>query len=728
MKKILFAVNIVFLALNLANAKPDEGMWVPMLLKELNEQDMQKNGLKLTAEDIYNINKSSIKDAIVQFGGGCTAEIISKDGLLLTNHHCGYGVIQSHSSVQNDYLTNGFWAMSKEEELRNPGLTATFIVRMEDVTQKVLASVANLDSKEVSRDDMIKEACEKIKDEAIKNTHYEAFIKPFYFGNEYYMFITETFKDIRFVGAPPSSIGKFGGDTDNWMWPRHTGDFSIFRIYAGADNKPAEYAPENKPYHPKYHLTISLDGIEKDDFTMIMGFPGRTQQYLTSYAVNFIATVSNPTRVKIRDERLAIMDADMKANDEVRIKYAAKYAYISNYHKKWIGETRGLMRMGAIEKKREQEEEFLTWVNSDQITKIKYGSLMEEYKNNYASLEKVAYCRDYYLDAIFGIEILNYANKYIKFVETYLNPNSTNEDINSEWTKLNDFSQKHFKDYNVLTDKKIFAKMLSMYRENVDKEFQPFVLNQAEKKYKGNYEKWADDLFKTSFMTSEEKSKNVLENLNKKTLNKITKDPAFLVMQSLMKNFSDDVATVYDNIFEDISRLNRIYVEAQRSWNKSKKFYPDANSTMRLSYGKVAEYVPNDGVTYNYFTTLDGIIEKANPNHEDFIVPEKLFALHANKDYGPYADNGNMKVCFIASNHITGGNSGSPIMNASGELVGCVFDMNWEGVMSDIMYDPQTVRSIAVDIRYVLFIIDKFAGAKYLIDEMTISDKPEVHN
>ena len=723
MFKKIISILILTAVLNSLTIKADEGMWLPLLLKQLNESDMQRNGLRLSADDIYNINKSSLKDAVVHFNGGCTAEIISDKGLLLTNHHCGYGVIQGHSTVQNDLLTNGFWAMNASQELKNPGLTATIIVRMEDVTAKVLANIP-ANASDAEKEKKINENTLAIQNEAVKGTHYGAYIRPFFYGNEYYMCITETFRDVRLVGAPPSSIGKFGGDTDNWMWPRHTGDFSIFRIYANKDNKPADYSPDNVPYKPKYHFPISLKDIEKGDFTMVYGFPGRTSEYLSSFAVDMIMNESDPARVKIRETRLAIMDAEMKTSDYVRIQYASKYAGLANYYKKWMGEINGLKKVDAINKKKKFEQEFLLKVNQSNEAKAQYGTLFAQLQKSYSQLSPVNKQYDYYVEAIVGIEAVSYATRYIGLVDS-LNKGKAVQDLQKDIEKLQASSKTFFKDYSKQIDEKICAALLNIYYNNIDKSNQPAIFREIEKKYHAvttfeMFEKYAADVYKKSIFTSAAEANAMLSNIGK-NYKKLQKDPIYQLMRSCYDKFVKEVRPQYYAIDAEVTNLNRIYMKAMRELITEKKYYPDANSTLRVAYGKVDGYYPRDAVYYNHYTTLDGIMEKENPQVDEFVVSPKLKELYLKKDYGAYADKNNeLRIAFCASNHTTGGNSGSPVLNADGHLIGTNFDRNWEGTMSDIMYNPDQVRNIILDIHYTLFVIDKFAGAGYLLNEMTI--------
>jgi hypothetical protein len=717
MKKLsILLIAFNFLILNISKA--DEGMWLPLLLKSLNEADMQSKGLKLTAEDIYSVNKSSLKDAVVHFGGGCTGEIISDQGLLLTNHHCGYGQIQAHSTVANDLLTNGFWAMNQSEELPNPGLTVTFIVRMEDVTAKVLASV-NDGMSDAERDKKISEAITAITKDATAGNKFGAFIRPFYYGNEYYMFVTETFRDIRLVGAPPSSIGKFGGDTDNWMWPRHTGDFSMFRIYANKNNEPADYSKENVPYKPKYVIPVSLKGAEQNDFTLVYGFPGRTTEYLSSFAVDMIMNESDPAKVKIRETRLRILDENMKANDNVRIQYSAKYASLANYWKKWAGEINGLKKLDAINKKKAFEKEFLEKVNADNTAKEKYGNLFSDFEKNYTQFRMLNKQRDYYSEAMLGIEAVNYALTFNETVDAIAGGKKAG-DLSKNIDKLKTDLPAFFKDFDAATDERICAAMLKMISEDLDKSQQADIFNEIAKKYNGDFKKYAKDVYSKTMFTSKEKMTETLNDLDK-SYKKIVKDPVYKLMRSGYLKYFNDVRSKYNDTDARIMTLNRTYMKAMRELVTSKKYYPDANSTLRVAYGKVNGYNPKDGVFYNYYTTLNGLMDKENPLVDEFIVTPKLKELYQKKDYGQYADkNGELRVAFCASNHTTGGNSGSPVFNGEGQLIGTNFDRNWEGTMSDIMYNPDQVRNIVLDVRYTLFVIDKYAGAGYLLNEMKI--------
>ena len=681
-------------------------MWLPMFLQQLNEAEMHAMGLELSAEDIYSINNGSLKDAIVHFGGGCTAEIISSEGLLLTNHHCGYGQIQSHSSVDNDYLTNGFWAKDQTEELTNKGLTATFIKYMKEVTVEVLANETD-NMSENQRKEMIKTVGDSLIAIEIEGTHYEASIKPFFKGNRYFMFVTETFMDVRLVGAPPSSIGKFGSDTDNWMWPRHTGDFSIFRIYADKDNKPAEYSEDNLPYQPNRHLSISTQGVKPGDFTMVYGFPGRTDEYLPAVAVKQITQVLNPAKISIRKTALDIMDKEMRASDDVRIKYASKYASVANYYKKWIGENTGIQKTRGIKRKEEFEAAFMDALNSNEVDP-QYSGLLNLYDSLYDQMESVALARDYFIEIAYrGVEIIKFANKATKFIRT-----GSLEDLE----KFKKSISGHFKNYDANTDALLFDALLHKYHtDQADSEYLPAYFNG--KIYS------ASEVFSKSYFANQEKLEDLFNSSLKKIQKKLSKDPAFIVASALYGHYRDVIHKKYWALEDELDALDRLYIKAMMEVLPDyRNYYPDANSTLRLTYGQVQGVSPIDAVSYGHVTYLEGMMEKYIPGDYEFDLPQKLIDLYESKDFGTYADdNGKLPVCFIATNHTTGGNSGSPALNAKGELVGLNFDRAWEGTMSDINYDASRCRNIMVDARYILFIIDKYANADYLLDEMTIN-------
>lgn len=691
-----------------------EGMWLPLLLKSLNEGEMQSMGMKLTADDIYSVNKSSLKDAIVHFGGFCTAEVISTEGLLLTNHHCGYGQIQSHSSIDNNMLKNGFWAMDKSEELPNPGLFARFIDRIDDVTKLTLAGVKDgMSDKE--RQSIIDKNMEAVKTNYTLESYQDVVIRPFYNGNQYFAFITTTFNDVRLVGAPPESIGKFGSDTDNWVWPRHTGDFSLFRIYAGPDNKPADYSPDNIPYTPKHSLPISLDGVEEDDFTLVFGFPGRTNQYLPGVAVEQTMNTLNPAKIKIRDTALKIIDKYMREDEEVRIQYASKFARVANYWKKWIGENQGLKSTDALGRKAKFEADFV------QNNKSKNGkALLTSFNKAYTDIEEVALTRDYYQEiAIRNIELLNMQRAIRALVNRYTE--NGEKGYTDFLPRIKGYLDGFYKNYQPSIDQEVFAALTEMYGSEVKEKFVPKTLKKAAMMSKEGYRALADDIYSTTLFTDHGKVTKLLELKPEEAIAKIKNDPAYKIGVEWETLYNSSIAAPYSSQKNQIDSLQRIYMQSIIETFPNKKFYPDANSTMRVTYGQVKGYKPKDAVCYTPVTYLDGVIEKYVPGDYEFDVTDKLLELYDTKDYGQYADtNGKVPVCFIGSNHTTGGNSGSPAIDAQGNLIGLNFDRVWEGTMSDINYDPSICRNIMVDARYILFIVDKYAGAGHLIDEMKL--------
>ncbi len=717
MKKLFLLSLLIFAKLFCINARADEGMWLPLLLQQFNEKDMQNMGLKLNAEDIYSVNKTSLKDAIVLFGRGCTGEIVSDEGLLLTNHHCGYGAIQAHSTVDNDLLTNGFWAMNKSQELKNANLSVSFLVSMEDVTSQVLKDVEPTMTQS-ERITIVKSNIKDIEKKAVNGNKYTAQVKSFYYGNQFYLFVYEVFKDVRLVGAPPSSIGKFGGETDNWMWPRHTGDFSVFRIYADKNNEPAEYSADNVPYKPKKSLTISLKGVKENDFTFVYGYPGTTTEYLTSYALKMIYESENPSNIKVRDKKLEIIGTDMKQSDLIRIKYASKYAGIANYWKKWMGENRGLKRTDAIEKKKIIEQKFIQWVNSDEKRKQKYGNLISEFEKTYTAFTPLNLIYESFFEAALGAEIVKFVYGFNNLVTKSME--DKNKNLSKLIEPLKTQTKTFFVNYNAPTDKKLLAEMLKLYFANLDKNNYPTIYNTINGKYKGDYTKYADYVFEKSIFVSEEKVNKLLAEYSSSKYKTILKDPAFVLANSLYDHIITTVVPDYTYYNGKVDSLMNIYMNVIREMDKDKVFYPDANSTLRITYGKVKGYEPKDGVYYNYYTTLDGIIEKEATGNSEYVVSPKLKELYHNKDYGVYGENGKMHTSFIATNHTSGGNSGSPVLNAEGQLIGLNFDRVWEGTMSDLFYDSNECRNVTLDIRYCLFVMDKYAGAGYLLKEMNI--------
>ena len=704
-KKIVFPLLFSFVALLL---QAREGMWIP-LLQDQNIEEMHQMGCKLNAGDIYSTSHPSMKDAIVHFGRGCTGELISPEGLLVTNYHCGYTQIQSHSSVENDYLTNGFWAMNRGEELPNPGLTVTFLIDMEDVTDSVLAgtdTIATLTGKE----SLINKKMSAIIIDQEEKTGYDATIKPFYEGNRYYLLLTQTYSDVRLVGAPPSAIGKFGGDTDNWMWPRHTGDFSLFRIYADKDNKPADYSPDNVPYHPKSYFPIKISGINKGDFTMVFGYPGTTQEYLPSAAIEMIMNQSDPDCISIRDLKLKILSSFMDNNPETRIKYSAKYASTSNAWKKWQGEVTGLKRLNTIDEKKNFEKEFTRWTNQNEQFSREYGKIIPRFEELYSQVAPFQKAYDYYTECIYrGFDV--YKN-YLLVSSLLSSKNKTNT---SSLSTLRTF----FKDYSPEVDYELFIQLISKYYHDLPDEFQSPELKKIfrNKNYEGKFKQ----MYSKSRLTSKAVLTNALKDSTAKQLNKVACDPLYRLLDSITRFYNNHVRNSYFSLYDKIDETQEKYMKAILEKNKDKMLYPDANSTMRVSYGKVEGFSPKDGITYNYYTTLSGVIEKDAPDIYDYKVPEKLKKLYREKDFGRYClPDSTLPVCFTATNHTTGGNSGSPVIDAEGNLIGINFDRCWEGTMSDLEFDPEKCRNISLDVRYFLFLVDKFAGAGYLLNEMKI--------
>jgi len=686
------------------------GMWIPSLLAGMNKTEMQQLGSKMTAEDIYSVNKSSLKDAVVHFNGGCTSEVISPSGLLLTNHHCGYGAIQSHSSVEHDYLKDGFWAMNKSEELPNPGMTVTFINRIDDVTNKVFAGVTDA-MDEVSKMKIIQKNISKITKTAQKEDWQNAFVKSFYKGNQYLLFITEVFKDIRLVGAPPSSIGKFGADKDNWMWPRHTGDFSMFRIYANADNKPAEYSKDNVPYTPKHYLPISLDGVKEGDFTLVFGFPGRTNEYLPSVAVNQIVNVLNPAKIEIRDNALKIVDGFMRNDEAIKIKYASKYASIANYWKKWIGEDQGIKKSKGIEKKQALEKEFAKEVEAKDL--VGYQSLLPEFEQLYKEIEKVALARDYWIEVAYrNVELLNSTFRAFQLEQAF-NRGGAPAFEQARKNLLESFKGK-YKNYSADVDRPVFEKLVGLYAKNVPSQYIPENMKQ------NDMNTLATAIYATTKLTSFEGAKELLTGTPEEVIKNLNEDSAYVFGKELHTLFYDTIEPTYQQINLKIAAVQKKYMKALMEVFPNKRFFPDANGTLRVTYGQVKGYEPSDAVYYEPVSHLKGVMEKYVPGDYEFDVSQKLQNLYKSKDFGQYGENGKMPVDFLGTNHTTGGNSGSPAIDAEGNLIGLNFDRVWEGTMSDYNYDADICRNIMVDIRYVLFIIDKYAGATNLIDEMTL--------
>ena len=701
----------------------NEGMWLPLLLEKLNEREMKSLGMKISAKDIYNINSGSLKDAIVSLGGFCTGEIVSGKGLVLTNHHCGFDAIQNHSTLEHNYIRDGFWAKNNSEELPNPGLYVTFIVRIEDVTKQILNG-ATAAMSESERQSLVDKNMEALRNTVKKESYQKVLIRGFFENNQYYLFITETYNDVRLVGAPPSAVGNFGKDTDNWMWPRHTGDFSMFRIYAGKDNKPADYSPDNIPYTPKRSLSISLNGVKAGDFTMVFGFPGRTTEYLPSSAVEQIMTVNDPAKISIREKALNVIDGFMRKDEQIKIQYASKYAGIQNSYKKWQGEVLGLTRTDAVGKKREYEAEFQKRVNANPKWKTSYGNVLQDINNAYAEIKSYGYARDYFNEIVSKIELFTVAGQLSSLVNAF---DQGGEAAYAKRKKeVNDFLNDFFPEHNTEVDKKLFAVLMKMYVMDQPKENVSSMMTGKVSSVGEDYDNLAGKVYKETSILNVKTINDKLQQSTSDVINYIRSDNAIKLYNDILRTYQTQVQGKLNEIQTRINKLQRTYMQAQMDVFKEKKFYPDANSTLRITYGNVKGYEARDAVSYDFYTYLDGVMEKYKPGDYEFDVPEKLRTLYQTKDYGPYAVNGKLPVCFIAANHTTGGNSGSPVLDANGYLIGLNFDRVWEGTMSDINYDPSICRNIMVDIRYVLFIIDKFAGAKHLIKEMNLVISPKI--
>ena len=722
-KKALAVAASAILASAFLTVKADEGMWLPSLISQ-RIGDMQSKGFRLSAEDIYSINQASLKDAVVLFGGGCTGELISSEGLLLTNHHCGYAQIQKHSSVEHDYLKDGFWAMDRSEELPNPGLEVWFLDRMEDVTGAVLDGYEP-GMTEQQRDSVVRTNSEAIAGKAEKDgTGLRADVESLYYGNQYFLFVYRVFKDVRLVGAPPSSIGKFGGDTDNWMWPRHTGDFSIFRIYADKDNNPAEYSEDNVPYIPKKYFKISLGGVSEGDFTFIYGFPGRTQEYIVSEAVRYISEISDPHKIALRTLRLDIQDRYMSASQAVRIQYSSKNAAVSNSWKKWQGEMRGIRKMNTVETKKENERLFEEWAVGSE-----YSGIVGRLDSLYRLMEPYAFAADYYNETARAIELTSFAAEYAKRLEKAAGASSPDEATQARESAKR-LAAAFYKDYYMPIDKESFIALMDMFDRNIPSGFKPEYFTESMGRY-GSAEAWADSLFGNSvFADSSALTKTVAAACADgigTDITLLTDDPAVEFGNEFRKWYMEGIRSVVQRLGSEITLLYRDYMKGQMEFNKDRAFYPDANLTLRVAYGTVQGYSPADGTYYLPMSTIEGIMQKDNPDIFDYNIPQRLRDIYAEKDYGEWTVTDasgrlTVPVCFIATNHTSGGNSGSPVINADGDLIGINFDRVWEGTMSDIVFDPDLCRNISLDIRYVLFIIDKVAGAGHLIDEMTFTD------
>ena len=704
------------------SARADEGMWLLHMLQRINEAGMQEAGLRLSAQDIYDINNASLKDAIVRLNGGsCTAEVISSQGLVLTNHHCAYGAIQSFSAPEHDYLTDGFWAKAKDQEMHIEDFYVSFLVRIDDVTERVLSKV-NDDMPEGERAAAVAAELDVIQKEYMEaNPAYSYDMKTMYYGNEFYVFTYQDYSDVRLVAAPPESVGKYGGDTDNWMWPRHTGDFSMVRIYADADNNPADYSEDNVPFTPKRHLKISMAGVDQGDYTMIMGYPGSTDRFLSSWGVEQAINLYNPSVVECRDLKLKTMKSHMDADKAVRIKYAAKYAQTANYWKYYIGQTKGLKRLEVQAQKQKLEALFNRWVNEDEERKAEYGEALDLIADYYAETDATVKADVYALEAgLIGSDIALFGLRVGRAGTGMFDADP--EKVAAAKAGLQGLADDHFKDYDMDTDRELFVKMLTKYRDDIDPAYWPTQFTVVQNKYKGDFEAYANKIYSKSPLRSAEAFAAFLENPKQKTFEN---DLAIAMSMSLLQRYFQGTSPEVQAKFD---RGYRLFVRGLRELMPNKAWYPDANSTMRLTYGPVGDYKPADAVHYDFVTTANGILEKKDNSNPEFIVPERLEQLIKARDFGPYADeNGELVVCFIHGTDITGGNSGSPVMNADGDLIGLAFDGNWEAMSGDIAFEHQLQRTISVDIRYVMWILDKYAGCTNLIEEMDFvyaSDEP----
>ena len=694
-------------------AKADEGMWLPSLISQ-RIADMQEKGFTLNAEDIYSINQASLKDAVVLFGRGCTGELISPEGLLITNHHCGYSQIQQHSSVDHDYLKDGFWAMSRAEELPNKGLSVSFLDRMEDVTEVILKGYET-NMTEEQRVELVRNNSKALIESVTSTGNgIRATVEALYYGNQYFLFVYREYNDVRLVGAPPSSIGKFGGDTDNWMWPRHTGDFSMFRIYADKNNNPAAYSEDNVPYKPKKFFRISTAGVKEGDFTFIYGFPGSTKEYIHSEGVRYIEEIGDPHKIALRTLRLDIMNSHQSQSQKVRIQYSSKNANVSNAWKKWQGEVKGIKKMKTVATKQAYEKDFAQWAKGTE-----YEGLTDKIAAIYAELEPYQYATDYYSETVRTIELANFAMSMARlFVKK-------DDVMTFDQARAKDLAASFYKDWYLPIDKESFVAVMSEYEKNVPENFKPEYYKEQIARY-GNAQAWADDMFSTSLFIDEEK----VANLTAEDKDAVFADPAFVFFNEFLKWYSADVQPHTTRLNQDLDLAYRDYMRGQMSHAQATEgqagleaFYPDANLTLRVAYGHIKGYSPSDGVYYTPSSTIKGIMEKDNPEIFDYNIPQRLRDIYAEKDYGRWADaSGEVPVCFIATNHTTGGNSGSPVINANGDLIGLNFDRVWEGTMSDIVFDPEICRNISLDVRYVLFTIEKIGGASYLFDEMVFTE------
>ena len=703
--------------LSISVAKGEEGMWLPLWLQKYNEADMQAKGLKLSAKDLYDINNASLKDAVLQFNGGCTAEIIGRNGLILTNHHCGFGQIQYHSKVGRNLIEDGFWAKSMAEELPNPDLSVSRLVRMEDISLQVIAAIGTATGEE--RGKRAAAAIADLAKAATEGTHFEAFGRSFFYGSEYYLFVMETFTDVRLVGAPSNGIGSFGGDTDNWVWPRHTGDFSLFRIYTGPDNKPAAYSQNNKPYAPIKFLSLNLQGPKLGDFTMVYGFPGRTQEYLPSWGIESVQRYSNPYKIRLRTKRLQVLDSFMVPDEGTRIQYAAKRASIANAWKKWQGENKGLKKLGVLAKKRRLEDTLSRWIAATDSLKAKYGKVLPRLEAAYADLNDLILPIEYMRESVYAIELLALAAGLEPVKKAVAEGKDPSLAIDAFEKGLPGF----YKNYNARVDEALARQMFDRYFSDIQIKYLPKGLAEYKNAYGGGIHDFriVNDLYDRSLLTSEAASRTFLAKLRTDPKKALKREPAFSIQQQFYTPYNDLNLPKYIKAQREIDDQLRLWIAAQREFASTKKFYPDANSTLRVAYGKIDSYKPMDGVEFTPFTTADGILAKLDTTVAEFTAPAKQVRLLRKKQYGSYANgDGKLPIAFIASNHTTGGNSGSPVLNGNGHLIGTNYDRCWEGTMSDLAYDPSICRNIALDIRYTLWTIDVLGEANWLLAEMDL--------
>jgi len=687
MKKSIATLLAVFLAA--VSLSADEGMWLPSLISQ-RIADMQAKGFKLSAEDIYSINQASLKDAVVLFGSGCTGELVSGEGLLFTNHHCGYSAIQKLSSVEHDYLRDGFWAKDRAGELPAEGLSVSFLERMDDVTSIILKDYRE-GMDEAARDSIVRAASQKLIKEATADGHgLRASVESMFYGNQYFLFIYRVYNDIRLVGAPPSSIGKFGGDTDNWMWPRHTGDFSIFRVYAGKDNLPAAYSADNVPYTPKRHFNVSLGGFKEGDFTFIYGYPGSTQEYIMSEGVRYTAEISDPEKIALRTKRLDILKKYMDASQAVRIQYSSKYASISNAWKKWQGEEGGIAKMKTVAVKQQFEKDIEAWAKGSA-----YEGLVARIGALYDRREPYYYAYEYYTETVRTIELLQLASTAVASI--------------SRKDAKDAIVESFYKDYYLPIDKECFVAVMTEFDSHISDDFKPDYYKAQMERY-GSIQAWADDLYATSAFADKAKA------LALNDAEKAAADPAYVMYREFYDWYNDVLRPEITEVNRELNLAYRDYMRAQMEFQPQRDFYPDANLTLRVAYGKVQGYSPADGVYYKPYSTVKGIMEKDDPDIFDYNIPQRLRDIYAQ---GGFEDT---PVCFIATNHTSGGNSGSPVINENGDLIGLNFDRVWEGTMSDIVFDPEICRNICLDVRYLVFIVREVAGAGHILDEVTFTD------